>query len=343
MTKKKIIILSFSLITLISLAIGSYYLFFYENKPKTKVGFQFDNTYDLDRIKITDAFSKSFTIIRNGNNWTDIEGRCINQECVENIMEAVTKIQFKAFLNEKSENNFLKKMQTNHTKVEFYEKGEWTKTWYIGPAAQDHNGQIMILDAPNMKGQKPVIMAIRGMYGIIKPRFFTDPKLWMCTNIFKHEMEEIKSVNIDFPLEPYRNFNIMTSENGFQITSNNQKLKEVDTMNIYRYLQNYKKVHFESANFSLSQDQIDSLKNTTPFCNLQLTLNSNKYSTLKMYRLMADDPQENEFGELVNMDLNKFWCQLDNGDIVKCQYFVFNPLILGHIYFPSMNLNFPKS
>jgi hypothetical protein len=42
----------------------------------------------------------------------------------------------------------------------------------------------------------------------------------------------------------------------------------------------------------------------------------------------------NEFGDIVNIDMNKFWCQLPNGQMVKCQYFVFNPLMLGHVYFP---------
>jgi hypothetical protein len=36
------------------------------------------------------------------------------------------------------------------------------------------------------------------------------------------------------------------------------------------------------------------------------------------------------------------WCELPNGDLVKCQYFTFNPLILGHVYFPAMEVKFPK-
>ena len=35
---------------------------------------------------------------------------------------------------------------------------------------------------------------------------------------------------------------------------------------------------------------------------------------------------------------NNFWCILPNGQLVKCQYFVFNPLLLGHVYFPAMDL-----
>ncbi len=57
-----------------------------------------------------------------------------------------------------------------------------------------------------------------------------------------------------------------------------------------------------------------------------------------MFTLATDEPQQNEFGIMEDADMDKFWCQLPNGEIVKCQYFVFNPILLGHIYFP-MNLD----
>jgi hypothetical protein len=44
--------------------------------------------------------------------------------------------------------------------------------------------------------------------------------------------------------------------------------------------------------------------------------------------------------EILNSDIDKFWCELPGGEIVKCQYFVFNPLLLGHIYFPMDQSNF---
>ena len=40
-----------------------------------------------------------------------------------------------------------------------------------------------------------------------------------------------------------------------------------------------------------------------------------------------------DFGNRVAHDINRFWCLLPNGQVVKCQYFVFNPLIMGNIYF----------
>jgi hypothetical protein len=129
----------------------------------------------------------------------------------------------------------------------------------------------------------------------------------------------------------------------FTIKQNGQKLSEVDTSNVFRYLQGYRKIHFELANYELNKKQCDSLKKTTPFCVLSLKETSGKSTKLRMFRISSKVPQRNEFGESVDMDMNKFWCELPNGDLVKCQYFTFNPLILGHVFFPAMEKQFPAS
>ena len=103
---------------------------------------------------------------------------------------------------------------------------------------------------------------------------------------------------------------------------------------IYRYLNAYKKIHFELANFELDKRQLDSLKQSMPFATLKLTEKGGKTTKLRMFRITSEEMQINDFGDVVSMDVNKFWCELPNGQVVKCQYFVFNPLIMGHVYFP---------
>jgi hypothetical protein len=103
---------------------------------------------------------------------------------------------------------------------------------------------------------------------------------------------------------------------------------------IYRYLNAYKKIHFELANFELDKLQLDSLKHSMPFATLKLSEKGGKSTKLRMFRIKSEDMQINDFGDVVSMDVNKFWCELPSGQVVKCQYFVFNPLIMGHIYFP---------
>jgi hypothetical protein len=307
------------------------------------IEFAVKDTNSVTKIIISDAFSNSFTLVRKGNEWTDKNGGCIMQSSAHYILEALGNISLKGYLSDNSHKQFVKLMSSSHTKVEIFQDGEWTKTWYIGPSAQDHNGQIMLLEtAENGKSESPVMMQIKGMTGIIEPRFFADPRKWACTNIFKLEMEDIASVDIKYPKERNRNFNLKAKGNRFALTQNGKKIPGVDTLNIYRYLQGYKKIHFELANYELSKKQCDSLKQTTPFCVLSLKEKKGKTTKLRMFKIATKEAQQNEFGEMENLDMNKFWCQLPNGELVKCQYFVFNPLIMGYVFFPGMETSLPK-
>lgn len=110
--------------------------------------FKIEDTNTISKIIITDAFGQQFTLLKKDQSWTDIHGGCIAQTNVSLILEALNKIEFKGYLPEKSEARFTELMATSHIKVEIFQDGEWTKTWYLGPATPDHYGQIMLLKQP---------------------------------------------------------------------------------------------------------------------------------------------------------------------------------------------------
>jgi hypothetical protein len=305
--------------------------------------FKIEDTTTVSKIIITDAFGQQFTLIKKNNSWTDLKGGCVSKTNVSLILEAFHKIEFKGYLPQKSEKRFTELMASSHIKVEIFQDGEWTKTWYMGPASPDHYGQIMLLETANEgKSASPVMMKLAGMNGLIDPRFFADARQWACTEIMALQIEDIKSVKAKFYDEPYRSFELQKKGRRFQVTQNGQPLTSLDTTNVYRYLQGYQKIHFEQMNFSLSDKQVDSVKKSKPFCMLAVKTN-NKRISLSMFRIKSKEVQRNEFGELVNMDMNSFWCQLPDGALVRCQYFVFNPLILGHVFFPAMEAKFPEN
>lgn len=333
---KKIIIL---LVSLLVVAILGWYvnsLMSTQGKSdKELIEFSVEDTSSVDKIIITDPFSNTIEIVRNGKIWTDKEGGCITQENANFILDALKNIEFKGYLSDNSHKQFIKLMSSQHTKVEIFQNGSWTKTWYIGPPSSDHYGQIMLLDSEEFgKSDIPVMMKIKGLAGIIEPRFFADKRKWMCTNIFSVPLELISSVEVKNIEEPYLSFKVTKKGSKMDVYQQDKKLNIVDTSMIFRYLQNFKKIHYDLANFELSDKQIDSMKRTKPFTVLTLKETNGKKTTLRMFRIKSDDHQVNEFGDVVNVDMNKFWCELPNGEMVKCQYFVFNPLILGYVYFP---------
>lgn len=333
---KKIIILIVSLAVLIFLGWYVTNLMKTEGKSdKELIEFNVEDTSAVDKIIVTDAFSNKIEIVRDGKVWTDADGGCITQENANFMLEAFKNIEFKGYLPDNAHEQFTKLMSTQHTKVEIFQNGDWLKTWYIGPPSADHYGQIMLLDSEEYgKSDIPVMMKIKGTQGIIEPRFFADKRKWMCTNIFSVPLNKIASVEVKNLEEPSLSFKVTKQGTKMDVFQQDRKLKNVDTSMIFRYLQTYKKVHYDLANFELSDKQIDSMKNSTPFIVLTLKETTGKSTKLRMFRIKSDDYQVNEFGDVVDVDMNKFWCELPNGEMVKCQYFVFNKLILGHIYFP---------
>lgn len=339
MKTNKLLKLVIGLICVFGLGYYTFKILKKDTKSSTElISFAIEDTSAVTKIIITDPFQKSFQIQKEGGVWRGKNGGCITQAYVHNILNVAKNIEFKGYLPKNSHENFTIKMSASHTKVEFFSNNKWHKTWYIGPSAPDHYGQIMLLDSKEEgKSTEPVMMKIKGVNGIIEPNFFADSRKWICTNIFSVPMEDIVKVEIKNNYDSTRSFAVERKNYGFEVSSLGEKLPFVDTANVYRYLHNYKKIHFDLANYILNDTECDSLKNSRPFAEILLDEKGGKKTHLKLFRIKADAPQRNEFGEMVNMDMNKFWCALPSGEIVKCQYHVFNPLLFGHIYFVAMD------
>ncbi|AEA44394.1 hypothetical protein [Fluviicola taffensis] len=301
--------------------------------------FNFDikDTASVDKIIITEPNGMEMTLLRSGTTWTDEKGQCVQSAQVFNILDALYNVRFKGYIPENGVKLVINRMATIGIKVQYFQHGDWSKTWYIGGSTSDHHGTFMLVESEEAgKSDLPVIAEIKGLKGIIEPRFFADSRRWQCSGIFAYQMSEIAEVNVKFPDRKDRNFEVRKIKDDYLVKFGGKYLTSLDTNMVYRYLLNYKRINFENPNFELTNKQIDSLKKTKPFCELNLRTVKNEKKKLRMFRIQATSTGESEvddFGDKATYDVNKFWCELPNGEIVKCQYFVFNPIIMGHIYF----------
>lgn len=342
---KKLIILIVSIAGLAGLGWYISTLFATKGKSDTElIEFAIKDISNIDKLIITDKALNSFEIQKKNGTWVDKDGNCIVPENVDNIMDAIKNIEFKGYLADKSHSNYNIMMSAQNIKLEIFENGEWTKTWYIGPPAPDHYSQIMLLDDKVAgKSTHPVLMKVKGMNGFLEPRFFADPRLWACTDIFSVPMERISRVDVKFNQEPARSFTVTKKGPDVTVYQQGKKLENVDSKMAFSYLQNYKKIHYNLRNFELSKKQVDSLKRTTPFAELVLKETTGKTTKLRCFRAKMSQNDTVAGQEVVNSDIDKFWCELPNGEMVKCQYFVFIPLLSGHIFFPMDESGFTSA
>jgi len=317
------------------------------DKSDTKlISFKVENIENVDKIIINDPLGNEFEIKKTDGIWTDKKGNCVIQESAELILDAFKNIEFKGYISEGAIEITKKRMATQHTKVQIFENGEWTKTWFIGPNTQSHQGQIMLLNSKE-KGEsdEPVEMKIKALHGFLSSRFFADAKKWMCTNVFAMEIDEISKIDVSVSDQTERSFSVSKKGAEIHVFQEDKELSNLDTAKVFMYLHNYKKIHFEMANYRLNLLQVDSLKKTTPFAKISITKSNGEKTGIKCYRIKKKKVTQSGQIEYRDNDEDRFWGELDNGQIVKCQYYVFNPLLLGHIYFPmdiSM-LNVPTS
>lgn len=336
---KKIIILILSIAALAGL---SYYVFYLidsngrsEGVKKELIEFAIEDTESIDKIIITDKLDRQYTLTKKKGVWSGNNGDCVTQEKVTWVLDAIKSIRFKGYLADAAVTKFNNLMSAQHIKVEIYQNGQWSKTWYMGPSSQDHDGQIMLLETKkDGKSSVPVETRLENMHGIIDPRFHADPMQWGCTNIFKLDIGEIKSVDVKFNEEQQRSFKVTKKGEDVKVYQNGEALGGYTPQDAYRYLNNFQKVHWDVSNYVLSKNQVDSVKRTLPFCELTVKETKGKSTKLRLFRISSKQNDMVAGMEIINPDLNNLWCELPSGELVKCQYFVFNPLIMGHIYFP---------
>ncbi len=333
---KKIIILVVALAVLGGLGWYASSLMSQKGQSDTElIDFAIANAEEVDRVIISDPYAHSFELRKKNGVWTDKDGNCVQQESAEHIIDAIRNIEFKGYLPDNSHEQYTTLMSTSSTKVEIFVNEQWSKTWYIGPSAPDHLGQVMLLDSDEFgKSAHPVLMKIKGMNGIIEPRFFADPRKWSCTGIFNLDLNEIAMVDVKFNDEPERSFSVKKDGANMEVRQQGKILQGLDTANIFRYLNNYQKIHYNLANYELDARGLDSLKRSTPFAVLTVKETNGNATSLRLFRITALLDGERGPATIRDMDRDKLWCELPTGEVVKCQYFVFNPLLLGHLYFP---------
>ena len=333
---KKSIILGIGVIALAILAFLATNLVRNSGKSDSELlEFSIADTSTVDQIHIKDAYNNVFQLVKGeGGVWTDSDGNCVIQEPVHTMLETFKNIEFKGYVPENSKKNVTSRIAATNTEVKIFQNGKWVKTWFVGNSTQDHYGTYMLLETNKEKSDYPVIMKVRGLSGIIEPRFFADKRKWKCTEIFAVPREEIASVNVYYPMEKVRSFSVEKNGYDYIVKHNGELLEGIDTNMAVRYLNAYKKIHFELVNYEFSDKQVDSLKRTKPFCELTLKKIDGSKQKLRMFRMRGTGEEiEDDYGNPVNYDINRFWCELPTGELVKAQYFVFNPLIMGHLYF----------
>lgn len=334
--KNKILILVVFGLLLVGLSIYAARVVFNQGKSTEQLAdFAIADTAAVDKIKISDSFGGAIELVRKGGQWETADGKCVQQDPVHNILHTFINIGVQSYLPEKAVNNIRNQISINYRKVEIFQHGTWVKTWYVGNSTSNHYGTYAVLEtAEDGKSEAPVILEMRGLKGTIEPRFFTDYRQWQCTQIYSSSSENITSVKLQHYETPSLSFVVeQKGKQQFALKINGKEVTDFDKVKADEYFHRFQNVHFNMPNYWLNPKQIDSLKQTKPF--YKLTVNDKKQGVISVstYKIALAEPETDMLGDTSYYDLNSLWGILDDGSLVRVQYFVFDKIAVPPSFF----------
>lgn len=293
--------------------------------------FAVEDTAAIDKIIITDANGDKATVVRVGKDEWKLNGKYKARiDAVHILFKTARLVSVKSEVPKAAEKSVLKTLAVTFKKVEYYSNGTLMKTWYVGGPTRDHYGTYMLLEHPGEeRSTVPYIMEIKGFFGHLSTRYFTDEKEWRDKVIYQLSPDKIKRISFKNNEQSEYGFKIeVKGKNEFELyDAKNNKVNGFDTVSVRAYLLNYRKIAFESFNLGiLSPSQEDSLRKSIPFAEIEVTDTEGKSMKIKTYRKSPTPDQVDMEGMEYQYDVERLYAILPSDEVIIMQYGTFDKI-----------------
>ncbi len=329
------------LLLFIAISVGIF--FFLNNKKISTLAanekdFGYKNTGNIDKIFITNRANKEYVTITKKDNktWIVNDKYEANWSQVDIVLSTLRAMQVKKPVGAAELEGVKQKLSTNGTKVEIYENGSLSKTFYVGGNTSDETGTYFYMEG----AKEPYVCHIPGFTGYLSTRFFTNLNAWRSRNVFKTIADNIISIKVDWLQQPQQSFEIINKDKLPTLISNGKALENNTVVNANKlksYLSGWENLSYAGI-MEFTPRAVDSIVRTQPFLVLSLTDNTQKTTTLTLYKMAVGERSHNQMddnGNPLNFETQNFYAIVNNSktELVQIQDFVFGKVMKPKDYF----------
>jgi hypothetical protein len=329
----------YSLILVIILAIIAAYFIYTQSVGTIKKelkDFAVKDTNAVTKIFLADRDGNSVILERqDDNSWLVNNKFKARQDAISMLLKTMHKVEVKSPVAKSAFENTVALLSTKGVKVEIYTGGKKpSKVYYVGNATSDKFGTYMLLENSSV----PFITHIPGFYGFLTPRYFADEEEWRSTELFKYNLNDIKSVEFINHEKPDNSFLItdIDTENPIVKSPIDGKVyNNIDTTNILGYLQLYEAINIEFyLNNKVPKSEKDSVIKCCSKFDLTVTDVLGNKKTIRAFNKPMPEGSTDIYGEPLKYDFDKMYALINDGkDFVSIQYYVFDPLMQPITFF----------
>lgn len=312
------------------------------NKKKSSLSnealsdFAIKDTSTIDRIRISSNVGGLVDFVKSNGTWKFEDGGCAQQHMLFNFLETIKYIAVKSPVPKGTIETVNKQTLAQHKKIEIFQNGKLTKTWFIGTTTADHYGTYMILKEEGVGiSPEPFIVFQPNVYGNLADQFSLRRKDYECSGIYVYDnLFDIKEIDVINHEDTSTNFTIKSVDtNTFELFSNNTKIENFDTVKVRKYITLFSKLHYDVKEPIIPKEIRDSTISSPPYYTIIVT---DKEGTMNKLVTHLKDPVNVEYdydGNLITTDRDNLYAVTNNGDFVMIQYFVFGKTFRDLSYF----------
>ena len=289
--------------------------------------FAIKDTSTIDRIRISSNMGGMVDFVKQDGKWNFADGGCMQDHMIFVFLETIKYIAIKSPVAKGAIENVNKQTLAQHKKVEIFQNGKLTKTWFIGSTTPDHYGTYMILKIEGVGiSPEPFITFQPNVYGNLSDQFSVIKKDYECSGIFVYDdLLKIKQIDIENHDQPTESFRILCIDtNTFELYNNDKKVSSFDTTAVRDYITGFAKMHYNIKEPIMPAEKRDSIINSPPYYTITVTDRDGNENKLITHLKSPDFKDYDYDGNLITIDRDKLYGMMNNGTFVMLQYFVFD-------------------
>ncbi|MBN1199459.1 MAG: DUF4340 domain-containing protein [Bacteroidales bacterium] len=327
-------------------------LLFLSQSDKTFRGSQSDfsvkDTASVTKIFMSDKNNNMVTLSRDPKSrWMVDDNYLASTFNLDMLLQTLHNLAVKEPVPLAAHNNVIRELAVNAVKVEIYQEvyridlfntirlflhEKLTKVFYVGGATQSNRGSYMLME----NSSTPFVIYMPGFRGFVSPRFTPMVNAWRDYTIFKKELPDIVSVQVEIPIKENESY-VITNNPDHTVSlysyPDMEPISVFDTLAALNFLTGFRNLNFEAILSDLDAAKKDSILTSTPFTIITLTDTAGIRKTIKtFFKEGYGDVDLN--GHEIRYDLDRFYALVNDGeDFVLAQYFAFDRVLRPRSFF----------
>lgn len=300
--------------------------------------FYVDYDEQVIRVVLNDTQGNEVRLEKTSEGWRLNEQYLVNEPALEDLLATLHHLRVRFPVPGAQQDQVLRDLEQQGILVQVYVsrhlvplpggKGLWPRprllrSIRVGADAAGGEGTYMMLP---QKEQTPFVVHVPGMEAGVREVFMAREALWRDPVLIDLQPRQISRVQIQWIQHPERSFVLRANQQQPQILAGPQNVplneEHVDYTRLARYLSGFAGLYYER----LLVQEPDTMMFGQPFMELEVVDHQDQATRLSFFRRKAP-LDDSLLAARAEYDPDRFYIQLEDGQLALAQYFVFNRIM----------------